>query len=127
MDTHLSLEALAEVQRFLNHIEHKWKNIGLQLGLDPTRLDGILHSGQTQGECLLSMIQLWLKGLGVHNSPTWESLCRALEGVVVEEAGVAANIRQQKGGFFALPYRVAFLDGQAKVFAPLLYLIYIIS
>ncbi len=102
MDTHLSLEALAEIQRFLKRIEHKWYDIGLQLGLDPARLEGIRHSGQTQGERLLSMIQLWLKGLGADAPPTWESLCRALEGVVVEEAGVAANIRRQKGTFPAV-------------------------
>ena len=96
MDTHLSLDALAEVQRYLKRIEHKWYDIGLQLGLDPARLEGIRHSGLTQGECLVSMLQLWLKGLGAQD-PTWEGLCRTLEGEVVVEPGTAARIRQEKG------------------------------
>ncbi len=93
MDTCLDLDALAEVQRYLIRIEHKWYDIGLQLGLDPARLDGIRLSGQTHGERLVSMIQLWLNSL----EATWERLCRTLEGMVMQEPAIAASIRQDKG------------------------------
>ena len=40
------IPSLAEVQRFLKHLEYKWYDIGLQLGLDPNRLECIKRSGQ---------------------------------------------------------------------------------
>lgn len=96
MDAQLCLEHLAEVQRLLKRIEHKWYDIGLQLGLDPARLQGIRLSAGTQGERLVSVIELWLKGLGPE-PPTWEGLCRTLKGEVVEEPALASRIRQEKG------------------------------
>ena len=93
MDACLSLDALAEVQRYLTQIEHRWYDIGLQLGLDPTRLEGIRVSGQTNGERLVSMIQLWLKSL----KASWRRLCTTLEGPVVQEPATASKIRQDKG------------------------------
>lgn len=96
MDVPLELSALAELQTRLIHLAHKWYDIGLQLGLDPAKLEGIrMMSGQTHEECLLRMIELWLKG--VQPVATWQDLCRVLEGVVVGESGLAARIRTEKG------------------------------
>lgn len=95
MDLPLELQVLADVQRFLNDVEYKWYDIGLQLGLDPAKLECIKQSGKSNAECLLSMIQLWLKG--VEPEPTWAGLCRVLEGRVVREQDLAAAIRKEKG------------------------------
>ena len=95
MDALLELKDLAEVQRFLTNVEYKWYDIGLQLGLDPERLNCIKRSGKTNGECLVDMIQLWLKG--AEPKPTYTVLCRALKGRVVGESGLAATIQREKG------------------------------
>lgn len=73
----------------------RWYDIGLQLGLDPAKLECIKQSGQSNGECLVAMIQLWLKG--AEPAPTWGQLCRVLEGSVVGEQQLAATIRREKG------------------------------
>ena len=95
MDLQLELQALAEVQQFLTCLEYKWYDIGLQLGLDPAKLECIRRSGKSQGECLVDMIQIWLKG--VEPVASWGHLCRVLEGRVVGEAELARTIRREKG------------------------------
>lgn len=95
MDLPLELLVLAEVQRLLNNVEYKWYDIGLQLGLDPAKLECIKRSGKSNAECLLSMIQMWLKG--VEPEPTWSCLCSVLEGNVVGEQDLATAIRREKG------------------------------
>lgn len=95
MDVQLEPLTLAEVQRFLKNVEYKWYDIGLQLGLDPAKLECIKRSGQSHAECLVAMIQLWLKGMDP--GATWGHLCKVLEGRVVQEQGIAATIRREKG------------------------------
>jgi hypothetical protein len=100
MDLLLETKDLAEVQRLLTDVEFKWYDIGLQLGLDPAKLECIRQSRKTNGECLVDMIQLWLKG--VEPKPTWTHLCQVLEGRVAKEKGVAATIRKEKGTRYPL-------------------------
>ena len=95
MDVQLRLSVLAEVQRTLKNIEYKWYDIGVQLELDPDKLECIQHSYDTMGKRLIAMIQLWLKGL--HPLPTWRKLCLVMEGVVVQEPAIAELIRREKG------------------------------
>lgn len=94
MDITLELSDLAEVQNFLINLEYKWYDIGLQLGLDPGRLECIKQSGKSNAECLILMLQLWLKGVGPE--PTWGDLCRVLAGRVVQEQKLAVAIRREK-------------------------------
>ena len=101
MDVELEEIDLAEVQHYVSCLEHKWYSIGLQLGLEPCRLDSIRSScggrgGGSAGECLVAVIKLWLRGLG--HRASWATLCRALEGAVLSSWQVAAQIRREKGG-----------------------------
>ena len=106
METQLNRFSLADVQKFLKCIEHKWYDIGVQLGLDPAELESIKISYHSPMECLRCMIQLWLKGL--EPIPSWENLCRALEGEVIAEPAVARTIRQSKGQKQMQGYEISF-------------------
>ena len=75
-------------------IPGKWRDIGLQLGLDQGRLDGIATiSPGDNNHCYSNVFTLWKK----HNLPkhpyTWLTIVQALQSKAVGEKRLAEKIR----------------------------------
>lgn len=74
----------------------KWFRIGVQLGLDETKLNQIEADHRNVDRRFSEVISFWLNG----NTPvavTWKSLAEVLESPFVNEKGLARRLRE-KGG-----------------------------
>lgn len=88
----------------LYRVRVNWKNIGIELDIDLGTLNAIeKHRKGDPDECLLDMLNMWLKQ--VDPPPSWESLAEALESVSIGEDHLAQQIRDK----YCLPS-----DRQAK-------------
>lgn len=76
---------LREVRRLLYPARRKWRDIGIELGLDINDLDTIKDSfGNDLTECLTAMIRAWLNSI-TYPLPTWRNLGHALKAKAVNE------------------------------------------
>ena len=84
----LTPDDLVTVKRFLYKANHKWYNIGLELGVKASKLDQIqAKHGTDYDACLREMLQIWLKFYP--NKPTWSRLADALKEQAVAENEIA--------------------------------------
>ena len=74
----------------------KWYCIGVQLGVDPAKLEEIENNHQTADRRFSEVIKFWLRG-NTRVAASWESLVEVLERSSVGEKGLAKTLRQ-KGG-----------------------------
>lgn len=90
LDEHLRyvIEALVD-------IKHKWYEVGLQLGLSSSVLDGIEEQcSQNLDKALREMLKKWLKEVG-DKPHTWTDITDALRRKSVGESKVADEIESK--------------------------------
>ena len=92
LNSYLRINDLKDVHEELIDVSSKWYNIGLQLSLQPGVLDRIKEH-KDANSCLCEMLKLWLKG--VHPSPTWKLLIKALKSRSVSEADLAKRLKRK--------------------------------
>ena len=82
LTAHSDLDDLFDVQKELNSVSAKWRNIGVALRLKPNILEGIAtrHIGDPLA-CLTSTVTEWLKknyNVERFGEPTWQTLVKAV-------------------------------------------------
>ena len=87
---------LRSVTNELVSVMAKWYCIGVQLGVDPAKLEEIENNYQTADRRFSEVIKFWLRG-NTRVAVSWESLVEVLERSSVGEKGLAKTLRQ-KGG-----------------------------
>ena len=78
----------------LGSVINKWFQIGIQLGVDETKLRQIEADHRTADRCLSEVIMFWLNG-NTNIDITWNSLIKALEASIVNEKGLAKSLIQK--------------------------------
>ena len=79
-------------------MDHKWKMLGVRLGVEE-RLDSIEENcKQDSKKCLLEMLQTWLKR--VEPPPTWATIIDAVE--FLEEEQLGKDLRKKYLQWFVL-------------------------
>ena len=87
---------LQSVTNELVSVVAKWYHIGVQLGVNESKLDEIENNYQTTDRRFSEVIKFWLRG-NTSAAVSWESLVEVLEQPSVGEKGLAMRLRQ-KGG-----------------------------
>ena len=87
---------LQNVANELVFVTARWYPIGVQLGINPGKLDVFKHDHQTADRCFSEVIKFWLRG-NASAAVSWESLVEVLEKPSVGEKGLARRLRK-KGG-----------------------------
>ena len=87
---------LRNVTNELGSVMAKWFSIGVQLGIDPAKLQEIETNHRTADRCFSEVISFWLKGNTVV-ALGWKSLVETLESPFVNEKGLAGRLKE-KGG-----------------------------
>lgn len=73
----------------VNRVSAKWREFGIQLGLQTNTLDGYSKETLKVTECWEKVMQNWLDGQGAENYPVkWEGLYRLLEDVGVPQVAI---------------------------------------
>ena len=80
----------------LSSVIDKWFRIGVQLGIDETKLNQIEADYRSVDRYFSEVINFWLKG-NTQVAVTWKSLVEILETPFVNEKGLAKRLRE-KGG-----------------------------
>ena len=78
----------------LGSVMAKWFSIGVQLGINPAKLQEIEINYRTADRCFSEVISFWLNG----NTPvpvSWISLVEALESPFVNEKGLAGRLKEK--------------------------------
>ena len=90
----LSVDDLAAVQRKLYPVKTDWYNLGLELGLRVSTLDGIdaKYSGDPP-QCFRHVLKEWLKG--INPVPTWQAMVNALKAPTVAHYHLAEQIQHE--------------------------------
>ena len=88
----LTEDDLGDIQDEAWDARAQWYNIGLRLRLPATDLDVI---DKERGDIEAKFRCMLLKWLRSGNHCTWEALCKALSARSVNQAKLAATIRQQ--------------------------------
>ena len=86
----LGPDDLAFLQNELHDIRHKWRNFGVQIGLDDGTLQAIRSEYTNHGDALREVLINWLKG-----SPTFKKLNKALNSRTVSEPNIADQIKEK--------------------------------
>lgn len=74
-------------------IPNKWRDLGLQLGLRVSELDGIYdRRNRVPAHCFMDVFESWEKGT---MSYTWSTLLKGLSSPFVNEKGLAIEISQE--------------------------------
>ena len=92
----ISVLDLRNVTNELRSVKAKWYTIGVQLGIDPAKLEEIENNYQTADRRFSEVIKFWLRG-NTRVALSWESLVEVLESPFVGEKGLARRLRE-KGG-----------------------------
>ena len=83
----LSLRDLREVQTSLWEARHRWKQIGLAIGISITTLEAITQTKfHDVDKCFKSMLSIWLNS----DSPCWKTMAEALQS-----KSVAVRVQKQ--------------------------------
>ena len=65
------------IKELLTKASDKWENIGILLGIEPGRLNGIKASENLSQNCLREMLKIWLNR--VSPPPSWAAIADAVE------------------------------------------------
>ena len=84
---------LRRVRGAIYSVHHKWYNIGLELDIPFTTLDGINTNFKMTDECLTEMLKQWLTRMSP--PPSWSGLVEALSSEPVGEKRLAEQIHTQ--------------------------------
>ena len=83
-----------KVLHCLSSLAAKWKDIGIELGINPDSIDEIDEDQKSSRSKLTELIKLWLRQ--ATPPPTWQALSDAVEQI---SANKAQEIRQLHGLF----------------------------
>lgn len=83
----LTIKDLRVVRGLLYRAREKWYDIGVELEIDVEELNIISSRFNDPAECLLHMLQLWLRS--IDPLPTWNILAAALTAEAVHEIALA--------------------------------------
>ena len=90
----LHVDDLAAVQRKLFSVKTEWYNLGLELGLRVSTLDGIdTKYNSDPPQCFRQVLKEWLKG--VNPPPTWQAMVKALKSDTVAQYHLAEQIQAE--------------------------------
>jgi len=91
----LSVDDLAVVQRKLYAVKTEWYNLGLELGLQVSILDGIdARYSSNPSHCLRHVLKEWLMG-GVSQPPTLQAMVNTLRSPTVAQYHLAEQIQAE--------------------------------
>lgn len=93
----LNASNLRRVQTLLRDARNEWYNLGLQLGVHHSTLDGIKKDYSSVKERYTEMLKEWLKM--IKPPPSWEGLVRALSQPLVGRADIALKISKEHNIF----------------------------
>ena len=93
----VSLDNEPEVSDLVNEvaakIPKKWRDVGLQLGLDPSELDGIaIESPSDTNYCYMKVFTRWKNKNSAEHPYTWSTIVCALQVPAVGEERLANEI-----------------------------------
>ena len=93
---------LFDVMVELTSVTARWKQIGLTLRLDPTKLDVIYTDNKNAEDCLCEVLSLWLKGVyntKKYGEPSWKMLVEAVRHPIGgKNPALAKEIAKKYGG-----------------------------
>ena len=87
---------LKDLTGALNKVASEWKRLGVHLGIPVTTLDTIAadHSHNSQ-DCLLEMLEKWLKQQVDPPPPRWADIVDAVESL--EDMQLGRELREKYG------------------------------
>lgn len=88
--------SLKNVRKILFPAKKKWYSIGVELDVDPEKLDRIKDAYSDPGECLTEVVNIWLKS---RSKRTWKVLADALKADPVDEAQLSKEGKKFGVGF----------------------------
>ena len=93
----LTLSDLNRVYNLLFRVKAKWKEIGLQLGVDPYSLESIQSevNFRDDGQRLMQMLSEWLRNV-TEPRPSWPRVVDALRSEPVHEWNVAERVKRRQ-------------------------------
>ena len=92
----------------LHSLKGCWHQLGMALGVASTTLNDIASQCGSQEECMVEMIDAWLRGH--RDKPTWRELARALEKI--NQSALSKAIKQVYiTGIYILAKSIQSLDG----------------
>ena len=89
----MDVKHLVEIKKELWEARVKWKQIGQELKIPQSNLEVIEEDKQKTDDKFEEMILLWLRHYA--KSPTWATLCEALESDLVGHKLLADTIRKK--------------------------------
>ena len=82
--------SLASLMNYVGHLEHKWKDVGIELGLEPDVLDGIRVTKPCDPNGCMTMV--FAKWQQIMTKPyTWQTILVALCKPLIDNKGCAEN------------------------------------
>ena len=92
----LTLSDLNRVYNLLFQVKAKWRDIGLQLGVNVNSLDNIQSevSYRDDGQRLMQMLSEWLRNV-TEPRPSWPRLVDALRSEPVREGKLADKVKRR--------------------------------
>ena len=77
----LSPKDIRTVQDRLWPARHKWKRIGIAIGIDTTTIEVIRMDNRRTDDCFMEILTEWLRN---NPMPCWKSLMAALKSINIE-------------------------------------------
>ena len=83
-----------DIARLSQRVAHKWRLVGLELGVDPAELDRIASEcGSDQSLCCSELFRKWSAREITASCPfTWEGVIETLDSESVKESSLARSL-----------------------------------
>ena len=83
-----------DIAQISQQVAHKWRLIGLQLGVDPAELDQIAYEcGSDHSQCCSVLFSKWAAGEVTASCPfTWKGVIETLDNSLVRESFLARSL-----------------------------------
>ena len=96
---------LQSLVKHLLNIAPKWQLIGEQLGVSDTVLDEIFTNYESDHDCLIQMLDFWLRKH--HSHPTWREIISALH--LMEEHAYAESLEHMGKPHYIIPFPTCYM------------------
>lgn len=90
----LTMKDLRQVRALLYRVRERWYDIGIELEIAVEELNIIKTTYNDPADCLLHMLQVWLRS--IDPVPTWNILAEALTAEAVHDLGLAEEGRHNE-------------------------------
>ena len=86
--------SMEDIALIVQQVAHKWRLVGLQLGVDSAELDQIASEcGSDSSQCCSKLFRKWAAGEVTVSCPfTWKGVIEALDSSLVRESLMARNL-----------------------------------